>query len=67
MMIFGAAFSGVACGSICMIWFVSSGSTLTFMCRFREKFDVRNCFIDFITEDVSSKFVSQSGRHVRSI
>ena len=67
IMMFGAVLSAVTFGSICMIWFVSSDSTLTFVCRVRERFDIRNCLIDFITEDVSSKFVSQSGRHVRSI
>ena len=67
IMMFGAVFPAMTFGSICMIWFVSSDSTLIFVCRFREKFDMRNCLMDFITKDVSNRFVSQSGCHVRSI
>lgn len=51
-MMFESVFSFLPFGSICMIRSVSSDSTLTFMCRVRGKFDVRNCFIDFISEDV---------------
>lgn len=47
-----SVFSVLSFGSICMIRSLSSDSTLTFMCRVRGKFDVRNCFIDFISEDV---------------
>ena len=37
------------------------------MCRLPVNLEMTNCFIDSISGDCVCKFVSQSGRHVRSI